>query len=457
MLAHGGGALEDEPTIWEKIDIDEYLAAQEASRSSAAPESEAKPKTGWEKLRHRTFWIVLKVVAVVFWLYVPAKLFVGDVDRWVVENVDPSVSWLLDYRFFIFLGLAAIGLLVFKRWKYIGALLYVLVFPLSVIFFYVPRFLARQPTWMPTIGLLNILWTTLRTIRFTIPALFLFSVAALAIWLDATPGVQAAAIGLLLGLWTILIVRAFLSAVRPASFINAQQRAIGRIQTSTFAQNTIALPASHLSPEVKKLSKPEIDTLVTNASFALLFYASGYFLADQLERYRKSGASIIFSVLGVAFLYLEALVIFTLVNLGIYQLVPDQFSAATEPTFTTLIRYTLSSLQLGEINAIQPIGQVATGVSIYAGISVGVIMLTLVVALIFSVRSSRESTMATESIAEMRKESDEYASRLVNEYRLPIEELIGRFIQMGSLMNLWLRFVSDTIGTYNQKSGSDDA
>src|SRR5690606_23193105 len=137
-------------------------------------------------------------------------------------------------------------------------------FPLLVAFWYVPRFLARQTTWMPTIGLLNIIWSTLRTIRFAIPALFLFSLAALAIWLNAGPSIQGASIGLLLILWTILLARAFITSVRPASFIEAQQRTISRIQTSSFAENAISLPESHLSPAVKKLSKVEIDTFVAN-------------------------------------------------------------------------------------------------------------------------------------------------------------------------------------------------
>ncbi len=434
-------------TIWEKIDLEEYLASQAIARGSQSGTAEkAVPKTGWTKVKHLTYWWTLKLVAVAFWIYVPSKLFIGDVDRWVVSRVSPGLQWLLDYRFFFFLAALTLALLLFRRWIYLGAVIYILLFPLILSAFYVPRLLSRQSTWLPTVGVLNMLWVTLRSIRFTVGAFCVFAFCALAIAVDAWDGLQILAIVGLLGLWTVLLARACLSAVRPVSFIRAQQRLIGRLQTGASGQNLAAPSEKYLRPEVVKLSKAEVDHVVLQASGAVCIYAAGYFMADQLEKYRKSGAAVIFSVVGIALLFVQAIAIFTVVNLAIWHLGRDQFEYASEPTFATFVRYTLNSLFPGDINALQPAKDAATWVSIYSGVSVGIIVLTLVAALAFSVRSAREDAAATESIEEMRRRSDIYAERLVAEYGLPLTQLVERLTQMGGAVNIWLRFVSDRIG-----------
>lgn len=432
-------------SIWEKIDLEEYLATQVTASRSPDADKQA-PKTGWAKVRHRAYWVFLKCMAVAFWIYVPLKLLVGDVDRWVLSRVDPNLHWILDYRFFFFLGAFCLALLLFRRWIYLGAFIYVLTFPLLVIGYYVPRLLSRQRTWMPTIGLFNVLWITMRSLRFAVLAATLFAIATLVVVLDAASWLQVTAVYVLLILWAVLLGRACLTALRPVSFIRAQQRLIGRVQKSAFGQSIASPSADYLKPEVVTLSKTQVDALVTHASGAVCLYAAGYFLADQLERYRKSGAAVVFSMLGVGALFLEAIAILTVVNVAIWHVDERQFSYTESPSAATFVRYTLNSLFPGDIDALQPERDWATWVSIYSGISVGIIMLTLVVSLVFSVRSTREDSAATESINKMRQRSDEYAARLVEEYRLPLEQLVSRLIQMSGALDFWFRFVSDRIG-----------
>lgn len=434
------------PSIWEKIDLAEYAEMQEAARSGVRKEENEVPETRWKRIKNRGFWWALKIVSALFWIYVPMKIFVGDVDRWIVDNVAPSMRWTLDYRFFIFLVILAILLLFFRRLAYLGAVVYILFFPLIVVLFYIPRFLARQRTWIPTVGLMHIAWLTFRSIRFTVVSGSVFALSVLVIVLDGPRFLQSAAVATLLVIWTILLGRACLSAVRPVSFIQRQQHTVTKVIDSKVIQTMAAPAANHLRPEVVKLSKTEVDQVVTNASFAVCVYAAGYFLADHLERYRKSGAAVVFSVLGIAILFVQAIVIFAIANQGVFNVSPSQFTVSADPSFAMFVRYSLNSMAPGEINAIQPSGDVATWISTYAGASVGGILLTLVLSLVFSIRSAREDEAAEAAISGMRERSDVYAARLVTEYGLPLEDLVLRLMNMGGLLNLWVRFISQNIG-----------
>lgn len=435
------------PSIWEKIDLAEYLATLASSRPPVVASTETEDrKTWWARARHKGYWWSLKTVSIAFWVYVPLKFFVGDVDRWIIDNIAPALRWTLDYRFFIFLTLLSIVLLFFRRWIYFGAIVYILTFPLLVILFYTPRLLARQKTWIPAVGVLHVAWLTFRSIRFSVVVGTAFALSALAISIDAPNVLQGTAIFVLLTIWALLLVRACISAVRPVSFIQRQQGILTRIIGSDGVQRMAAPAEVHLKPEIVKLSKTDVDQVVMTASMAVCLYASGHFVAENLEKYRKSGAPVIFSVIGIAFLFAQAIAIFTIANQGLFNISPSQFAAADNPSFATFVRYSLNSMSPGDINAIQPVGDTATWISTYAGFSVGIILLTLVLALIFSVRSMREDAAADAAIAEMRTRSDEYAERLTTEYRLPMSELVQRLIEMGGAVNLWFRFVSDNIG-----------
>lgn len=440
------------PSIWEKIDLDEYAEARAAEAAPPSTKgSPSDPETGWQRARKRAYWLTVWSASVAFWVYAPAKIFVGDVDRWIVSNVAPSLQWLLDFRFLVFLVFASFALVFFRKWIYLGSFLHIAFFPLIVVFFYIPRFLFRQRSWLPALGLLHATWQSVRSLRFAVVGFTIVALSTTFIALDAWSPVQAIAITSLIALWTILLLRACISAIRPVSFIQAQQRALSYAMSSKAVQ-TMASPApGHMRADVVKLSKAQVDQVVMNASIAVCVYAAGYHLADQLEKYRKSSASIAFNALGIAALSLEAIALFTLSNYGLFQISPGQFKGVTDPSFALFTRYSVSAMFFSEIAALQPVGDIANWFSVYAGISFGVIFLVLVVGLAFSFRSTREDAAAEEAIAEMRKRSDSYAARLATEYELPMNELISRLIAMGGVVNLWIRFVSSSIGNFRNE------
>ncbi len=66
------------------------------------------------------FWSLLsslfrEFLAILIWGYAIIKLFVFDLDVFLIEKFSPNYIWILQYKFFILIGIAAIVWLVTKN------------------------------------------------------------------------------------------------------------------------------------------------------------------------------------------------------------------------------------------------------------------------------------------------------------------------------------------------------
>ena len=62
--------------------------------------------------------------ALVIWVYTVVKLFVYDIDTFLIETYFPGLSWLVEYKFFLVIGIFSIALIIFGKAK---TLLFVLL------------------------------------------------------------------------------------------------------------------------------------------------------------------------------------------------------------------------------------------------------------------------------------------------------------------------------------------
>lgn len=445
-------------SIWDKFDVDEYKRARAATITGKAADKDEKVKpTGWRKWRARTFRILFDGFATLVWLYVPAKLFIGDFDRWIVSHVAPSLMWLLDYRFFVILTIGAVLLLCLRRWEFVVPLLYLMFFPLVVLLWKIPRAYYRAKSWTLVIGTVQIGWALVQSLRFAVVSATLFALAALTVAVRGPDWLLWVVVTGLPLLWLCVLARAVFYALKPSKFVRSQQHLSSTLLNSSFVWGLASPTEAVKSSEVVKLDKAQSDALVTQASIGLMIYGGSYFWAEQLENYRKSGISVLFNALSVVALAFEAVVLFTVANFGLFKIDRTQFEYVDPPQFATFVRYSLNSMFPGEINALQAKGSAASWLSVVSGFSFAVLLLVLVVSVVFSLKQSRDDVTAEESIQAMRNKSDEFADKLSNEYRLPLEDLANRIFELSGLLSFWTRYISKALGVVkNLDSDQED-
>lgn len=430
---------------WSKIDPEVLNGPEE--ESSEDGDEEDKRHSRWRKLG----WWALDLASGAFWVYAVTKVFVGDVDRWVVDNVAPSFRWLLDFRLLLLLGLVSVLLVLTprrsKKWTWIP--LYAATFPLVVLLWKIPRYLYRRRNWLLVLGAIHVAVSTVKGLRFGVPVFTALLVGAVLVAADTPAALLWVAFVLLLGSWLASLIRSVVFAFRPSWFVRGQRRILQRFVESDRAWKFFEIDEALRSPEIEVYTREQAGQLMLKACSGLVAYRGGQFWALKLDQYRKSPASMVFSVATICLLFLQALVTFAFVNSALFELRPEQYMAQEMPSAATFLHYSLSSLWVNEISALTASGGIAAAVNVLAGISIAFIVAILLVTFAFGVRQSRDDEVARDEVRYMRQKAESFAERLASEHQQSVQDLHRQLDELGYLFIGVVAYFTSELAEYD--------
>lgn len=92
--------------------------------------------------------LIRDIASILFWAYLIIKLFVFDLDIYLIQKYFPNYSWVIEKKFFIILGILAIIFLIARKKKILQYVLYVLFYPLILVFWKIPFLIFKQNNWI---------------------------------------------------------------------------------------------------------------------------------------------------------------------------------------------------------------------------------------------------------------------------------------------------------------------
>ncbi|SEE20924.1 hypothetical protein [Ruania alba] len=412
--------------LWERLNYRPAAVPHSSGSDEATQEQDAAAK----KRRRRRQFRLLKIVSVLVWLYSLARIFVGDIDTWIAERTAPGYAWILDYRFFIALGVTSLALMMFRR-KHFWIPLYVTLFPLIVIFWIIPSAIYKRRSMSLAIGAVHAITALGRTFRANFTLFTVCAFSTLAVTLPAPPWVGWSAIIAVFTVWMITLYRVVCYAFSPGSFVQTQRSLIQRVLDSGVVWRVVQFPSEARENRGEVFTVSESQRIVQAAGFGFISYRVAHYWATKLDRYRKSAASIAFSAIamvGAAFL---GVYLFTLINLAVWSIDTQQFQVTGDPNFLTFVRYSIASMYGSEIAAITPNGSIAAAANILAWASAGLILAMVIVSVVFGYRSTRVDEGASTEIAKLRDSTRHFGGRLSVEYQVSMDELADRLRSLG--------------------------
>jgi hypothetical protein len=236
-------------------------------------------------LRERALSFVRQVIAASFWLYVICKLFIFDIDLYLIQKINPSLMWLPKYKFFILIGTLSVLLLITRSGRLLRWLLYIVFYPLILIFWQFPLLVLRQKSWTLAFALINAVLSLSKSIKYKFILAAALILAAFAVFtFDVSPIMVVAIVTILLVL-LISYIRMAVYVFRPSTVFQVYSRVISS-SPSTILLNTPdkeirGLPVSTLSAAQIELRRNSIQTLV-------LWNRVVLFLGHKLRQYQES-------------------------------------------------------------------------------------------------------------------------------------------------------------------------
>jgi len=197
--------------------------------------------------------------------------------------------------------------------------------------------------------------------------------------------------------------------------------------------------------ELEKFTPQQQNLFVQSLSQGVIVHRALYFWAHKLDQYRQSPASLFFSVLSVLWLLIQTAVAFTLINDALFKIDPESFSYVSPPSFAVLLRYSVSSMYAGEIDALKALSDLANVVAIAATVVGAVVVLSLFVSVILSFQQTRDDRTMRSIIEELKREGTQINKRLKADWEVSADEAIDRLNQLGAGLLGVITFLSSRI------------
>ncbi len=296
-------------------------------------------------------------IAIAVWVYALVKVFVFDVDTYFFNLIVPGSQWILDLRIVAIAGVLALLWLFLGHKRFFQFTGYIVAYPLVVLFWKVPTYLLRR--WAALVFLLPDAYSTALSFRSTFVLYTFAVVSAVLISLGKLLLVLVPAMIYLSVFLAIVIFRSFRRAHSPSVF--SQLASIIRnvhpkIRKGEYDDPPIPAGASERATggqdqDVSSTSQiPQLYMLHVCADFIAVKVAAA-------ARDRKYNTLLSFSLLNVVVL---AVIVFALLNWGLYKLNPLSFSGAEGKGFFHFVAFSLGQLATANLTTIQPVSAAAT-------------------------------------------------------------------------------------------------
>src|SRR5204863_715736 len=140
------------------------------------------------------------------------------------------------------------------------------------------------------------------------------------------------------------------------------------------------------------------------------------FAARKVRSYSKSGYAKISSVFICAFLIALTVVIFGLINLGLYKIEPTSYRSTGRPNSLTFFHYSLNRMIFNPISELEPVGALPK-LAYDAEALFALFLVAIFVSLLLSARPERQTQDLNETIEKLEAESAAVDLAITVEYR----------------------------------------
>ena len=383
-------------------------------RINATVATQAAPAVVKPSLLSRVGSFVTEVVAIVVWLYVLIELFVFDIDQVFRSSLPPSYSWIVDFKFVLIFAAAALIATFARRWRSWSKLTYIALYPLIVVFWRVPFLILRQRSWPLAIAFINAVASFFGSIRYNLLVGAIFLASASIVLFSKNNALIWVSITALFLLITLAYGRRLISVFKRPQVFKIYEKFAGlmpKIRTSTCKlDDTIKdLPYDQLSAEQAEKWKSNLQSSFVLSRVCL-------FAARKLRNYSTSGYGKISSAFICVFLTAATIMVFGLINLGLYKIDSTFFRATEVPMRFTFFHYSFNRMFFSSISELEPAKPLAK--SIYDGEALfAFFLLVIFVSLLLSARAERQTEELNRAIETLEQESRAMDSAILVEYR----------------------------------------
>lgn len=369
-------------------------------------------------------------IAVLFWLYALTQVFIFNLDSFLQSKI-PLIAWAVKFKFPFILGIIALVWSFTKSTEILLWFLYITFYPLILIVWTVPRSIWKQRSWNLTFAYINTILSTTKSLKYSAITFALIIIETLIVIESYSSPLLWLAVGLSLITVAMAFIHRFILIFKPSLLYQAHSKITAGILR--FGKKGLAVEKSikelPADTRMQTMSIAQRSAWASNLQLAIILNRGCKFISRKIENYQRSKLTAVFYALNFIMLMAVSILMFSVINFGIYKIDPSNFNITSRPGFFIFFFYSANTIWghgISEVVATSTLSRVFFLAELFITFLLGVILITLWT----SVKNEREADEIRQTIFSIRKQGDEMALFIREEYGFSVEDAIACLVAL---------------------------
>lgn len=378
----------------------------------------------------------------IVWVYFVTKLFIFDIDIYLVQKFFPGYIWVFNFKFVIIIILLTLSLIALRK-NFLTWLLYVLFYPAIILFWKIPYFILRQRSWALAFAILNSIISFFKSLKYTFFAFAFYITASTLILFFHNVLLTWVALLIILIIIIITHIRRFIFIFKPANIFQFYIKIFSTIRTwgtkpDKNGVSFFALDDGLKTIAVIEMNETQLQSWSTKLQMSVLYNRICLFIGKKLREYQNSRFNIIFYIVSLLSLIILTIFSFALIYSGLFKIEASYFAYSSEPNFFTFIYYSFNNFifnSIDSLTATHPIPQTAWMIQAFLVFFIVVILVTL----LLSVKNDRHIEELNQVIKEVEDEGKDMETFIKDEYK--INSIVDALDELKKVQAAFVKFI----------------
>lgn len=383
--------------------------------------------------------ILLEVFSIAFWAYALCKIFIFDIDAFIVENVFREQINILNYRIIFFLTTFSLGIFILGTKKFSFSFLFVLFYPIIVFSWKIPVFFFRRKSWIIAISFVNFIISFFNSFKYNVITSTIYVISTIAAFKsESTTAIYLSILSIFI-LTAVQFCRKFIYSFKPSLVFHLYIKIID-ITREKMTLNVDS--TASLKVPIEQINQENLEKWRDGLFYSVLQNRLYLFGARKLRDYQSSGLEIVTDIFSMIFLFITTTISFSIINYGIYKIHPEQFTTTVVPDVFMFYYYSFNAFlfnSISEVVASQPLSQAASMSEKFFAL----LLIAIFLSILISVKSQRSSKELDEIITTLKNRAQTSEIVISRDYNIRnIDEAIEMLEKLKSGTTILLLLLS---------------
>ena len=299
------------------------------------------------------FFRLLDFCSLMFWSYVILKVFISDVDIYILEKFFPANAWLLQLKSIILLLILAISLIFFEKKLVLFFITYILFFPFILFFWKIPKIIYRRQSWVAVFGFANLINSFFGSLRYNLIITSAFVTSATIVFISSNRFLLWIALLVMTFTLYVYFVDRFVSTIKPKNIFYLYNKVV--LLLKNYIMTKLVPDPEIINVPYSSLTEEQTNTLKTNLQSAVIASRLCLLLAKKLRNYQASKVGFYSGAFAIIFIVLLTVVVFAVINFALFKIDQSHFMISEFVNFFTFVYYSFNAVVFQRITELTPI------------------------------------------------------------------------------------------------------